>query len=239
MLCNIQKIINFIYPPKCLLCAIELDNYGLCYNCYNSLKIAHNTCNKCGFLLPNGNGICLACYHKKIYFDSILYRHIYDDSIYRIIYQFKQNDELYLADYLSNILKQSLLQIDDKKFDVIIPVPMHPLKLIKKKYSHMVILAHKLSKLTGISYSFSALKKIKNTKEQKELSAKARMINLQGAFEVNQKHTKLIKNKIVLLIDDVITTGVTIQECAKTLKKAGAQEVHVLAIARVEGILKI
>jgi ComF family protein len=243
MFVNIQKIINFIYPPKCILCDKHLAYFGLCSGCYIKLDVSYNYCKKCGFILKNDykldeNSNCLGCNNKKLYFDSLTYRHIYNDSIYRIIYKFKEKDETYLAKFLANIFCNTI-DVNKHKYDVIIPVPIHYFKLLKRKYSHMVILAKFLSKITGIDHNFMALKKVKNTKEQKLLSGKDRRVNLSSAFAISDKYAKLIKDKVILLIDDVVTTGITIQECAKTLKKAGAKEVHVIAIARVDGILKI
>lgn len=243
MFINIQKIINFIYPPTCILCSKDITYFGLCQDCYVKLEVSYNYCKKCGFIIKGDynmdeNSNCLGCNNKKLYFDSFTYRHIYNDSIYKIIYKFKEKDEIYLAKFLANIMNSSM-DANKYKYDIIIPVPIHYLKLLKRKYSHMVVLAKCLSKITGIKNNFMILKKVKNTKEQKLLSGKERVINLSSAFAISDKYVKLIKDKVVLLIDDVVTTGITIQECAKTLKKAGAKEVHIVAIARVDGILKI
>lgn len=234
------KILNFIYPQSCYLCEEELETAGLCSSCYNKLQLAHRyNCNMCGVELKI-EGRCLACLSKPKLFESVSYVYIYNHEIFKIINGFKNHDNLYLLNFLSNILNKKMVEKDIvSKIDIIIPVPIHYTKLIKRKYNHSALLGHKLGKKIGISCKTMILQKSKKTKDQMKLSGEQRLKNVKNAFNINKKHINYLSGKNVLLLDDVLTTGSTINECVKTLKKAGVNNVHILCLARVDGYLKI
>jgi ComF family protein len=109
---------------------------------------------------------------------------------------------------------------------------------LKRKYNQSELLAQELSKLTGISNEPRALQKIKNTRQQEGLSARSRRVNVVGSFGIDERHRHLIADKNILLVDDVITTGSTVNECAKVLKMHEARKVIVVTIARVVAPMK-
>ena len=115
---------------------------------------------------------------------------------------------------------------------MIIAVPLHKLRLIKRKYNQSILLAKHLSIKTKIPINYTSLIRTENTIPQVQLSGKARLNNLKNAFMI--KYPEIIKNKKIVLIDDVETTGSTLKECAKILKKAGAQNIYALTIAKTE-----
>jgi ComF family protein len=112
---------------------------------------------------------------------------------------------------------------------------MHKSKLRKKGYNHAALLAKKASKLLNKACEFDILEKKRDTIRQAKLSENERRINLTGAFSIHSEQMHKLKNKNILVVDDVITTGATIEECAKTLKIAGAKSVYALAIAKTRG----
>ena len=114
--------------------------------------------------------------------------------------------------------------------DLIVPVPLHYTRLIKRKYNQSALLAKELGKLTGIEVDYKSLIKGKITKPQVDCTGNERLQNLKGAFYV--KNHKKIKGKKILLIDDVLTTGSTVNECAKALKSAQPKSIYSLTIAR-------
>ena len=120
-----------------------------------------------------------------------------------------------------------------KNSDLIIPVPIHFLKRLKRKYNQTEILANHLSKLSNTEYEPRILRKSKRTKSQEGLSRKQREENIKNSFSINEKFASKLKNKKIALIDDVLTTGSTVNECTRILKKSGAKSVTVITVARV------
>jgi ComF family protein len=115
--------------------------------------------------------------------------------------------------------------------DVIIPVPLHPQRLREREYNQSLLLANRLSRQTGIPLLLACLLRIRPTVPQTSLSKKERLTNLRGAFSVSKP--AYIQGKRILLVDDVFTTGTTLNECAKTLRRAGSGHVYGLTLARM------
>jgi len=115
--------------------------------------------------------------------------------------------------------------------DLIIPVPLHPRRLRERGFNQSLLLARQVGKRRSIPLNFTALHRTRQTQPQTQLSGAERRKNVRGAFEVRQ--AEVVGGKRILLVDDVFTTGATVQECASVLGEAGASEVHVLTLARV------
>jgi ComF family protein len=141
----------------------------------------------------------------------------------------KFSDKTYLAPYMARMMKvagSNLLE----KVDVIAPIPLYHTRKLRRKYNQAALLAQNLAKITGAQYDPFLLKRVRNTKKQTTLPKNLRMKNMEGAFTVNKK----AKGKKILLIDDVMTTGATINAAAVALKDTGAKKVYGLVFARVE-----
>lgn len=113
--------------------------------------------------------------------------------------------------------------------EVIIPIPLHRLRLFKRKYNQAALLAKELSRLSNLVYMSFAIKRLRNTKSQSGLSLKQREKNLRKAFSMHNK--AVVKNKVIILVDDVVTTGATVRSCAQEILNCGAREVRVLSLA--------
>jgi ComF family protein len=185
-------------------------------------------------------GTCLNCLAKPKIFDTISYCFVYNSEIFKLINGFKNHDKSYLAKFISNFLIKKIIekQLADK-IDIVIPIPIHYRKLIKRKYNHTAILSKIIAKHFDKPFTYNTLKKIKKTKDQMKLNGKKRLTNVKGAFNINKNHLKYLKSKNILLVDDVLTTGATINECSKVLKESGCRQVHILIFARVNGTLKV
>ncbi|HET7058270.1 MAG TPA: phosphoribosyltransferase family protein [Nitrospiraceae bacterium] len=120
--------------------------------------------------------------------------------------------------------------IDPISIDVIIPVPLHPTRLRDREYNQSLLLADRLSRARHVPLSYDNLVRTRETAPQTDLSRAVRLKNLRRAFAVRRPED--VAGKCVLLIDDVFTTGTTVNECAKTLRKAGTSEVYVCTLAR-------
>jgi ComF family protein len=120
-----------------------------------------------------------------------------------------------------------------KSVDLLVPVPIHFRKLLGRKYNQSELLARGLRDMSGVSYEPMILIKSKPTPQQEGLTRERRGKNIIGSFGVNEKYAHLLSNKNVLLVDDVFTTGSTVNECSRILKKHGASHVSVLTLAKV------
>jgi ComF family protein len=126
-------------------------------------------------------------------------------------------------------LGKDFLKLDS----ILVPIPLHWLRLVKRRYNQSAILANALSKISGQICWADALIRVRHTPPQGHKSAKDRYQNVAGAFEINSIYQDRIKDKNIVLIDDVFTTGATLDECSKILKSAGVSSVNVLTVARV------
>ncbi|MGN1299441.1 MAG: ComF family protein [Candidatus Scatovivens sp.] len=208
----IDMLLNFFYPPVCGICG-KKNKYWICDSCFNKLKIN-------------------IVYEKEIKknYNEIIYLFKYS-NIRNLILRYKFGNQSYLYNTFSSIiLKNKNLCRKLKFYDIIIPVPMFNKKKKRRGYNQTELISKKLSKFLGILVSTNTLIKIKNTKTQSTLKEKSRYENVKNAFCII--NDKLIKNKNVILFDDIITTGATIEECSIVLKEHGAKNIIVLAIAK-------
>ncbi len=236
-----RKFIDFILPPRCAVCGriLKIDK-GICDDCIAQIEfIKPPVCYHCG--QPLGSAVdavshthllCGECIkpHHRI-FRLVRSAFIYDDFSKKMILDFKFKDHTELAALLAKILYVAGEDIFNKGVDVIIPVPLHFTRLLKRKYNQSALLARELGKLTHIKVNNSGIKKIRATKPQVECDRAQRLRNLKNAFIA--RHPQSLQGKRVLLIDDVMTTGSTLKECALSLRKAKVKSVDCLTLARV------
>jgi ComF family protein len=169
---------------------------------------------------------------NKTYFSCARAVVSYETIILNAIHQFKYGNNISVGAMLASFMADfSFPDVDLTDYSLIIPVPLHIKRLRQRGFNQSLILAQALAKKWQIPVNFSLLKRHKFTLTQTGLNKTERKQNIKGAFEVSDK--KNIAGKNVILIDDVYTTGATINECAKILTKAGAQKVTVLTLARV------
>ena len=234
----LSQIIKIFLPPRCIKCgAILSDDDGLCSECFNQLNfITAPYCYKCGHPFEQAAStkkmLCASCAKKnKTPFRLNRSALCYDDISKDLILALKFMDKTENAKTLAKWLNMAGYDIWQEGVDVLVPVPLHYKRLIKRRYNQSALLVKELSKLTGIEADYTSLIKHKSTKPQVQFSGHERVKNVRGAFSV--KHIEKIKGKRVVLIDDVMTTGSTLKECALALKSAGAKSVDTLTVARV------
>ena len=155
---------------------------------------------------------------------------MYQGIIRKLILNYKFQDKTYLyKTFVKFLLKNKKIVENIKTYDIIIPVPMYKTKKWLRGYNQVELIARELSKDLNIPLKCTTLTKIKDTKKQSSLTRAERKQNIKNAFIV--KNASDIENKKILLFDDIITTGSTLNECSKTLKKAKVKEVAILTIA--------
>lgn len=227
--------LDLLYPSgyKCIFCGDEIFNdnqYLTCCNCLKELHRIEKPCEKCGNALHENDlaKVCNSCKGKNLYFEQAIAPFEYKDKISTAVQNLKFSNAKYLAKPLAKFLDAEIPKLKYKP-EIIIPVPMHKNKKKIRGYNQCELLAKELSKFSNIETSFDVLYKIKDTKEQVKLDFNERQNNLENCFVIKNKAK--IKDKVVLLIDDVYTTGATVRNCARKLLEGSARKVVVLTIA--------
>ena len=227
----VKFIINLIFPVYCLICKKQLSyqtNTYLCDACKQKLTLINGkVCNKCG--RPFINGICGICREKQFCFSKARASGIYDGSVRKCIHLLKYKKKTYLLNTLFEVflLPNSL---DFLSCDLIVPVPLHWIREYSRGFNQAELIGKKISKRFNIPLSKTSLKRTRATPSQTGLSLKERTKNIKGAFSV--RNSQKLNGKRILLVDDVMTTGATVNECSRVLLQAGAREILVYTLAR-------
>lgn len=229
-----KKITNLLFPEKikCAFCGKDVpdfDNKPYCDECEENLPFNNeHRCKICDMEIVGKGDICDFCKHNKKSFDKARAPFKYEGTIRSTVLKFKNDNAKYLA-YPMALLMSNSLPNEMKDFDLIVPVPTTEKVLKKRGYNQSLLLANEIGKLMDKPVRSDILLKIKDTPAQKELSFKDRKKNLVGAFKI--LHRKDIKDKKILLIDDVMTTSAT-ANCCGNLLKHHCNKVFVLTFAR-------
>lgn len=174
--------------------------------------------------------LCAACLARRPAYATARSAFQYDEASRPMILAFKHGGHTDRVDFFAAQLHRAG-RVALSEADLIMPVPLHRLRLLQRRFNQSALLARALSKRCGVPVDPHTLLRIRRTPSQGGLSAKGRRRNVQGAFTVSDKTH--IKGQRIVLIDDVMTTGATLESCARTLKRAGAARVDVLCLARV------
>lgn len=229
---------NWAVPPLCLMCERIVDTPGVCCpKCWKTIRfISKPYCEVMGtpFSHNLGEGILSAdAIASPPSFRRARSAVLYDEKMRRLVSSFKYSDQTELGPWMANWMVRAGAELLDEN-PVLLPVPLHRLRLIGRRYNQSAELARHIAANTGCDFECESLQRIKDTKQQVGLSSKERERNVMGAFKVRKENAHLIKGRKVLLIDDVLTTGATVNAASKALKRAGVQSIDVLTFARVE-----
>lgn len=231
----LDKLLGLIYPKHytCIFCGEEINNtLDICDKCMKDLPyLKGNLCLRCGQLLHDESEFCDNCKSSRSpwYFDLCRSVFIYTYPVTRIIRSLKFDNAKYMFPTLSKLLTHLYVH-NELSCDVIVPVPLHEKRRKQRKYNQAELLATDLSDTYKIPLVVDQLIKIRDTKSQTMYQTKDRKSNVKDAFDIVTRG--IFKNKVVLLIDDVYTSGATINECARVLKtKGGATSVIALTLA--------
>ena len=195
----------------------------VCWRCGAPFEIAVDVMQECG--------ACLA--HPPAYDRAraaLVYGDVSRDLVLGLKYQGRRDGLSVLGGWMASAGAELL-----EDADLIVPVPLHYFRLVRRGFNQSAWLAAALSRASGVKLSVDALKRVKSTPIQGGLSADGRRRNVQGAFAVRRSRAAKVKDQKILLVDDVLTTGATAEACARTLRRAGAACVDVITLARVAG----
>lgn len=221
-----RNVLWYLFPKRCASCGKIVHKFEeLCSECAKEVEFIKKPCISCGADKKQ----CM-CKYLTYRFRGCSGVYMKNDATLRILYSFKLAEDFRVADFLAEQMSERIIN-DFKgiKFDAITAVPMKPFKKFEKGYNHSEVLARKISKSIGVPYK-ETLKYVGKGKSQHTLSRNDRFENVRGLYSAR----KIENIKTILLIDDIKTTGASLNECAKELMFAGVEDVY-CAVAIVNG----
>jgi len=232
-----QQVLDLVLPPRCFACGVSVANQGyLCADCWNGLNfITDPQCECCGlpFEYERLDGLrCGACQGRQPAYDQARAAFHYDDGSRSMVLGFKHGDRTAMAKALAQWMNRAVAPMIEDDM-LVMPVPLHRWRLLKRRYNQSALLAQQIARNFNCAYEPLILYRKKATPSQGGLSASQRRSNVKQAFTVRQKARERLVDRSVLLVDDVLTTGATVEACAHILKKAGARNVKVVTAGRV------
>jgi ComF family protein len=225
-----RTALDYLLPPRCVLCGLSSTSICICPSCETDLPQPDPHCYQCG--LPLGSAldrICGACITNTPPFTRTVYPLQYRFPADRLIQAFKFKRQLAAGRVLSHLLCEYVSANDLNHPDQLIPVPLHSLRMAKRGFNQACELGNYVGRILDIPLLTTALRRHRHTQAQSGLSRKQRRKNVRGAF---YWHGPIRPGRHIALIDDVMTTGTTVTECTRVLKKAGAKRVDIWVAAR-------
>jgi len=232
-----RSVLDLLFPPQSLDEGPRPLATGLTAHGWSQISFLDDpVCDGCGtpFEFPLGVGVrCAPCMAKPRAFHRARAACLYDDAARGPILQLKHADRTDLAPLFARWISRSARDLLSQA-DAIVPVPLHPTRLLTRRYNQAAEIARPLNRLTGVTYLPDALIRVRATETQGGKSGSGRRRNVAAAFKVPASRAKQVAGRRILLIDDVMTTGATVEGCARALLKAGAACVDVAVVARVK-----
>lgn len=228
-----RRVFKILFPPACPLCLATLPAGTaelFCSTCGSGIRpLTGACCSRCS--LPfggaeNSSHLCARCLTSSPSFHHVYAYGYYAETLRQAVHQFKFNNKVGLDRCLATLIDQALGA--DLSVDLVVPVPLQHKNLCQRSYNQALLLAREIARIRGWKVNHQLLEKIRMTAPQHDLSARKRELNLRGAFEFRQR----LSGEHVLLVDDVMTTGTTVEACCRVLLAAGAGQVDVAVIAR-------
>ncbi len=233
---SLRGLVSLFYPATCVVCdrPAGADDY-LCRVCADKAqRIVPPFCAKCSEAFPGAidqEFTCANCAHRTLDFDAAISAYRSRGVVRLVILKFKYGRELHLRHPVGCWLLEAMndARVRDRSFDLILPVPLHPARLRERGFNQAELLAKILSEEVSIPWR-NGLERVRYTTTQTVFDRQDRMENLRNAFRLRKRID--VRGSRVLLVDDIFTTGSTLSECARVLRKAGAQSVHAVTAAR-------
>ena len=233
----LRGIVDSVLPPRCLSCGEIVEDAGtLCSGCWTDLTLLGPPCCACcGLPFPYEvppETLCPACVRDRPAFDRARAVFRYDDASRSLILAFKHADQIHGAPFYGRWLERVGRPLLTEA-DLIAPVPLHRRRLLARRYNQAALLARAAARDRREQLALDLLTRRRHTPSQGRLSPAGRRRNVRGAFVLTPRWADRLRGGRVLLVDDVLTTGATVEECARVLRRNGAAAVDVLTLARV------
>lgn len=233
----LHAAVDFVLPPYCLICTERIDAAGtLCARCWGRIDfISRPMCPRTGrpFGHDPGSGVeSVEALSGRLRYDRARVVARYDDAVRDLVHALKYRDRLDVARPLGRLMARAGVELMSDA-NVLVPVPLYGMRLWRRRYNQSALLARSVGDATGVPVRTDLLVRTRATRPQVGLTASQRQRNVSGAFAVPDRLAGEVAGRRIVLVDDVITTGATIDACAGCLRRAGATRVDVLALARV------
>ncbi len=218
--------LDWLYPPRCGGCGESGSRW--CPVCQSQVvRIDDKICPLCG-QIQTKPGICFHCQSRPPSFHAIRSWALFQGPVRNALHRLKYNRDMALGEVLAQPLVQFLYELD-WSIDCIIPVPLGRMRQQQRGYNQAALLAYPIALATGIAYQAKGLQKVKETRTQVGLSVNQRRANVAGAY---QSDRRIVKGRKVLIVDDVSTSGATMESCASAIMMAGADRVYGMTLAQ-------
>ncbi len=234
-----SPVVDLLYPPRCPLCgkAIAKQN-GVCAACWQELELlCEPVCESCNWPLPSERlrqtVQCGACLAKAPLHDGITAVTRYNEASRQLVLKLKHGGMIGLAKLLGRTIAARMP--DPKPGQILVPVPLHPLRLWQRGYNQSALLAGELARLEKGELLVDALTRVRYTPSLGGLDKRARFRALNPAIAIRPRFAERIQDAHVVLVDDVLTSGATSDACVRVMKRAGARSVAIACFARVIG----
>jgi ComF family protein len=234
---TMKSFLDMLYPRRCVDCGVSSPSAFryMCWDCWSdAVKVEAPFCERCGDPVAGAvehTYVCYSCSARKPAFDAARSAARYDGAIAEALRLLKYEKAMWLAPDLAKLMHGCLeAEYSGMTFDLVVPVPLHHVRRRERGYNQSAVLARELGRLLMRPARDGAVRRVRPTATQTNLTAKERLSNVTGAF----KHGRTVRlaGRHVLLIDDVMTTGATVNACAAALRKGGAASIHVITAAR-------
>lgn len=220
---------NILFRPYCLLCLAPTTSVYLCDGCLTDLPwLGKRQCTVCALPLETEGSTCGGCLKHPPLFSQCKALFRYSSPIDRLISQFKYHSDLAVGELLGALLAKHLISPNTVVPDCLLPMPLHHARLNERGFNQAALLAISISRQLSVSVAHHLCQRNRETAHQMGSTRKNRKKNLRGAFTCYED----VSGKSIAIIDDVVTTGATVNELAKTLLNAGARDVQVWCLAR-------
>lgn len=233
----LRGALDLIFPRETLDGEAVVGAHGLTAQAWSKIHFIDGpVCDGCGapFDYDPGPGVrCAPCMARRRTFDAARAACLYDETSRDPILKLKHADRTDLAPMFARWLSRAAAELLEEA-EAIVPVPLHPMRLLHRRYNQAAEVARPLAKLSGVPYLPDALVRRRATESQGGKSGAHRKRNVAGAFHVPERRKAQVEGRRILVIDDVMTTGATAEGCARALKQAGASRVDVAVLARVK-----
>ncbi|MCF7794712.1 MAG: ComF family protein [Candidatus Cloacimonetes bacterium] len=225
----LKSFLDLLFPPNCFSCRKRIPEGIICEECKNDLVWLEDVCNYCGSILKNGE--CKVCSKEDFAFDRARSVYGFNKVMQKFIHDLKYDEMIRIADFLGQKAAELLLELKPfSKIDIIAPVPLHSVKKRHRGFNQAEMLARKIASELKIEHNPNLIIRKRFTQTQTKLGRSERQQNVKGAFELNSKYE--IKGKTVLVVDDVFTTGSTLNSISLLLKKHKVSQVFAFTLAR-------